>query len=267
MSDKNLSYYQFHKDLGYQIYLQFEDFDFESELSEVVEMLGFEKVEREQVQSKSFDKLETKVLKINRATPRVAREINREDYILDKYGDESISSKGSYEIYRFKSIGMMIFSEGSNLWELGVNFDESKRDGLRCMLTRFLSLAFANTGVVGFWGLALEDGFVVTRAVKANYESIFIDLKKNILLSYDGMKKIDYDLRILRLDDAIFGDARKMPQEALLSFLSTHTCFMSYQGLAPAIKETLYGLCQKASGYYYPEHSFQPKIAANLPLD
>ena len=42
MSEVNYSYYQFQKTNGYQIYLRFEDFDFETQLSEIVQVMGFD---------------------------------------------------------------------------------------------------------------------------------------------------------------------------------------------------------------------------------
>jgi hypothetical protein len=259
MSESKFSYYQFNEKLNYQVFLRFEDFDFESQLAETLEMMGFNKVERSKVKEIAFDLRQTKVLKIVKASPKLSKQIDTTEFSFDKYGNESISPMGSYSVYKNKNNGMMIFGEGNLLWELGLkaSFDH---DALRVILTRFLSFALARSGVVGFWGVPVDEGFVVMTPKKAMFESVFIDLKKNVVLTYDGVKPINSELQILRLDESLQDKIMGMKREALLSYLSTNTCYFSYSGFEIGIKDTIFELSQIASGYIYPEGNFKPRL-------
>jgi hypothetical protein len=259
MSDSKFSYYQFNEKLDYQVFLRFEDFDFESQFTGVLEMMGFNKIERSKVKEIAFDRRQTKVLKIVKASPKLSKQIDKSDFSFDKYGEESVSPMGSYSVYKYKSTAMMIFGEGNLLWELGVKASFSE-DSLRVVLTRFLSFALASSGVVGFWGVPVDEGFVVMTPKKAMFESIFVDLKKNVVITYDGVKAINSELQILRLDESLKDKIIGMKREALLSYLSTNTCYFSYSGFEIGIKDTIFELSQVASGYIYPEGNFKPRL-------
>jgi hypothetical protein len=258
MSEINFSYYQFNKDLGYQIYLRFEDLEFETQLGDVLGIMGFDKVERDNVKNINFDPLQTKVLKITKASPGVSRQITRSDFLSDKYGPESVSKNGRYNVYRYKKVAMMVFSENSGLWELGIK-DIGNHDALRVIFTRFLSYALAPVGVVGFWGVPVDEGFVVMSPKAANFEAIFVDIKKNVVITFDGVKSIDHELQILRLDSTLANEARPMSREALISFLTVNTNYLSQYGLSSKIKNALYAICKIADAYIYPQENFKPR--------
>ena len=190
MKDSKFSYYQYQKDLGYEVYLRFDDFDFENQFTEVLSMMGFDKVERTEIKNHSFDRYHTRILKVAKATPQEARQIDRVDFVFDKYGPESLSQMGSYDVYRYKNTGMMILGAQSYLWELGIK-NTINQDALRVILTRYLSFALASKGVVGFWGVPVEQGFVVMNSTAAQHESVFVDLAQNVLITYDGKKSIE----------------------------------------------------------------------------
>lgn len=259
MSEAKYSYYQYQKDLGYEVYLRFEDFDFENQLTDTLDIMGFNKVERSSIKDQSFNRYHTKVLNIVKASPRVAKQIDRADYGFDKYGPESLSQMGSYDVYRYKNIGMMVLGEGNYLWELGLK-STSDESALRVILTRFLSFALASRGIVGFWGVPIDEGFVVMSQKNSSSEAIFIDLKNNTILTFDGRKKISSELQILRLDSTLNNSMKKMKPEELLSFLSMNTTHLSYNGFEFNVKETIYELSRDASGYIYPEGNFKPRL-------
>ena len=73
MSQTSFSYYQFKKDLGYQVYLRFEDLDFETQMAQVLTIMGFDKVERDDVKNINFDPTKTKVLKVTEASHAVSK--------------------------------------------------------------------------------------------------------------------------------------------------------------------------------------------------
>lgn len=259
MSEQNFSYYQFRKELGYQVYLRFDDFDFENQLTETLEVMGFDKVERDKIKDQSYDMNQTRVLKISKASPRVSRQIDSTDYVFDKYGPESFSRMGDYDVYRYKGVGMMILGEASLLWELGLKNTEDV-NALRVILTRFLSFALASRGVVGFWGVPIEEGFVVMSPKASNFESIFIDLNQSAILTFDGKKSIETDMQILRLDSTLSNGIKKMKPENLVSFLSMNTTHLSFDGYDIRLKDTVYELAKIAIGFVYPEDNFKPRL-------
>jgi hypothetical protein len=260
MSDQNFSYYQFRKDLNYQVYLRFDDLSFENQLAPVLDLMGFDKVERKAVKEMSFDQQRTRILKVVKATPRITRQIDRKDFSSDKYGPESLSPMGNYEVYRYQGVGMMILGEMNPLWELGLKTSMVSEEELRMIFTRFLSFALAAEGVVGFWGVPVDEGFVVMSPKSANYESIFIDLKKNVLITYDAVKPIESELQILRLDNALLNEVKGMRKEALFSFLTMNTCLLSYHGMDSNIKEAIFELSSVSKGIIYPENNFRSRF-------
>lgn len=258
MSEKNFSYYQFRKSLGYQVYLKFEDFEFETQVMETIKMMGFDKVESKNIKQVSFLRGQTKLLKVMKATPRVARQISQPDMAFDKYGDESISNLGNYQVYRYKNVGMMIFDESSAMWELGLK-GLHNQDALRIIFTRFLSYALEPLNIIGFWGVPVDEGFVVRSPIKAEFESVFVDINKNVILTYDGVREIQSEIQILRLDETLRDEMRIQTKESLISFLSMNTCSLNYTGLSFKMKSLLFDICQVAQGYIYPENNFKPR--------
>jgi len=66
-------------------------------------------------------------------------------------------------------------------------------------------------------------------------------------------------MQILRLDSTLSNEARPMGKEALISFLSMNTNYLSQFGLSIMLKDSLYALCKIADAYIYPEENFKPR--------
>lgn len=252
-------YYQYQKSLNYQIFLKMEGSKVETELSEVFEMLGFSKVDEETVAKTPVHRFETKVLKLDLANPRVARQIQGFGGSLENYGPESLSNQGDYQLYRYQGVGVMVWSENSASWELGFVKPSENKDKIKVMLTRFLSWALGPKGIVGFWGVPVEEGFVVMKPIESNFEAVFVDIGNMSLITQDGVRPIEADLQILRLDSTLMNETKKMQKEALLSFLSANTSYFSYHGLNPAMRKSLYELASFAQGIVYPVANFRPR--------
>lgn len=258
MNSKNVSYYQFQKKMGFPVFLRFEDQDFEAKLSDLVTQMGFEKVKPEELKEISFDKFQTKVLKLSAANFRVSKQIDQ-SHSLDMYGPENLTMLGSYDVYRYKGLGMMIFGSGNYFWELGLKNIESQMSELRVVLTRFLSWALAPLGVIGFWGVPVDEGVVVMKPKEANFESFFIDVKNTKIICFDGVKEINHGFQLLRLDPTLKDRTKRMKKEELVSFLSTNTSYFSYQGLDFNIKEAIFSFATIVDGYVYPVDNFKPR--------
>lgn len=258
-TEKTFSYYKFQKMLDYEVYLRFEDFEFENLFTEVLDVMGFHKIERDSIKDKSFNPYQTKILKVVKATPRVCRQINQNFFEYNGFGVESLSQMGAYDVYKYKGVGMMVIGTNTLFWELGIKRTDD-HNALRTILTRFVSFALAPKGVVGFWGVSIKEGFVVMNPEASNFEAIYVDLEKEILITYDGIKGIAPDLQILRLDSTLRNEAKKMNREQLLSFLTMNTAHLSYTGTIAAISKTILELTHIADGIIYPENNFKPRL-------
>ena len=262
MTEKKFSYYQYHSAQEYPVFLRFEDAEFEGSLVETLTNLGFDKVENDVVKKESFEPYRTRVLKVVKANAKVSRQIDKIDYAVDKYGAESLSPQSDYTVYRYKGVGMMIFGERNLLWELGLKNVFDNEAAIRVILTRFLSFALEASGVLGFWGVPVDEGFVVMKPAMADFEAVFVDVKKNLLLTCEGVKDLAYDLQILRLDDTLNNEVKTMSSEELMGFLSMNTSLMAYDGFNPSLRDSLMKLSQLADGFVYPKENFQPRNEA-----
>lgn len=258
MSTQNGSYYQFRKDLGYPVFLRFEDQSFETKLVELITQMGFEKIKDEELKDITFNKHQTKVLKVLPANFRVSKQIDQSNS-MDMYGPENLTLLGSYDVYRYKGLGMMIFGGGNYFWELGLKNVDSQMLQVRVVLTRFLSWALTPLGVIGFWGVPVDEGVVVMKPKEANFESFFIDVNKTKLICVDGVKDVNPGFQLLRLDPTLRDMTKRMRKEELISFLSTNTSYFSYQGLDFTLKQTIYDFAMMVDGYVYPVENFKPR--------
>jgi hypothetical protein len=258
MSEKNANYYQFRKELGYPVFVRFEDSELELKLEPMLTQIGFNKLDSKELSNISFHKNQTKVLKIQKANFRVSKQIDQ-SHALDTYGPENLTMLGSYDVYRYKNVGMMIFGGGNYFWELGLKNIETSSSEIRVIMARFLSWSLAPLGVVGFWGVPVDDGVVVMKPKEAKFESFFIDVKQMKLICVDGIKDIFPGFQLLRLDATLKDATRRMKKEALVSFLTMNTTYFSYQGLDLNLKTAIYDISSMVDGYVYPVENFQPR--------
>lgn len=259
MEKQKATYYQYQAELNYQVYLRLEGAQLQTVLAETLDIFGFSKVEEEDLKKIAFNKGETRVLKVSEANARVAKQIQRASGGLESFGPESISNHGNYQLYRYQSAGMMVFSESSPTWELGLVRPEANLEKVKAMLVRFLSWALASKGVVGFWAVPVEQGFVVMKPVESNYEAVFVDIEQMSLITYEGIRPIEADLQILRLDETLRNESKTMSREALLSYLTTNTSHFSYHGVTGAMRKSLLDLASFATGVVYPVENFRPR--------
>ena len=258
MSTNDFSYYKFRKDLDYQIYLRFEDFDFESKLVETLELMGFEKIERDEVKKIAFYKDNTRVLKVTKAAARIHRKMDGQG-LLKINEQECFQAMGLYDIYMYKNVAMMVLGEHNPLWELGIKATEDSF-ALRVVFTRFLSMALASQGVIGFWGTPVDQGFVMMNQSESNSESVFIDIEKGHYMTFEGVNTIPVDLQILRLSPTLKDEALKMPKESLYSFLSIKSVLPLRRNKPEKYLQSLYELTQVATGFDYPEMNFKSRL-------
>jgi hypothetical protein len=263
------AYYQFHKEIGLPIFIALDTTCFDSTLPEFLVKLKFvrltENEEKDAIKTISETK-NSRCLMINEASLKVSKQIYS-TMESDRFGDETIFAKDGYRVYRQKNLALMVYSFGANTWELGTYRDFGSKENHQKAMTiinRFLSLALAPIGIVGFFGVTIDEGMVVQRMLESKGEVVFLDLNHHRAFTLDGVKRISPKFKILRLDPTIKGRNIKMSNEEYLSFLTSHVSYFDYTGLSIPVRQMVQAICKMTEGLIHPEESFRPRIDLSL---
>lgn len=261
MEDKKTQYYQFRKEDKIPFYIQFEDTSFKNNFDVLLKEYHFTKIDEKEVSEISLNSESVKVVKIIAATPRVAIQIGQSSIVMDKYGPESLTPRGSYDVYRYKGIAMMMMAHGNYYWELGVHnaHIEETQEAMRIVMNRVIAWALEPLGIIGFWGVPVEEGVVVMSQAQSKGEAIYVDLKSNRVFTVEGDHQITTEFKILRLDETLSGKSITMKKEQLISFLSTRSTYFSYSGITFEIKKSIFDLASITSGLVYPFENYKPR--------
>ena len=259
---KEISYFQFQKELGYPVFVRFEEKDLEFKCESMLTKMGFSKLGEEEFKQIEIVNDKTRILNIQGASIKVAKQIDQAG-AFDSYGPESVREFGTYDVYRYKGVGMIMCGHNSTLWEAGIKSIEKNPLEVKTLVVRYLSLALAPFGVISFWGVPVNEGFVIMKAGEANFETVFVDIDNNCFITQDGIQDISFDTQILRLDESLKGRVKGMSKEELVSFLSVKTCYLSGRGLDPRIKDSIFELANTVEGFIYPVENFKPRNGAD----
>jgi hypothetical protein len=263
------TYFQYQKDLNLPIYLSADLGVFESSFGEFLSKMKFHKL-TDKEEATALDEIKknnhARILHITEASPLVAKQI-QSTMESDRYGAESIIPKDGYRVYRHKDVGLMVYSFGAKEWQLGCykDFGASQFSYAgRMVLNRFLSWALVPHGLVGFWGVSVDDGMVAQRPIDSRGEVVFIDVVGLRMISFEGVKKLRPHFKILRLDPTLKGRNIKMTSEELLSFLSAHCSYMDTSGLSVPVRQMIQALSKMTEGLLHPQESFRPRTDLSL---
>lgn len=269
-SDIKWSYFQYQKDMQLPVFIKFDSETFGEELAQFLVKYGFSKLsdgEGAEAEAKINMVPNARLLTISEASAVVAKQIEVTSE-SDRFGMESINPKNGYKVYRYKDLGLMIYSYGASQWQLGTFSDFGGPDfeiESRTVLLRFLSWSLAPLGIIGFWGTNVDEGLVVMRQAKANNEAVFIDMKSKNIISVDGVTKMKSRFKIVRLDSTLRGRNVRMSREELISFLSHHTSFFDYNNmLSVAVRQMIQTMATRLEGVLHPEESFRPRTDLSL---
>jgi len=263
-----LTYMQFYPNLDIPIYVSFSLESFSPELFELLLKNGFVKIEEKEV-LKLPETLKNnrfaRILKITEASLNIAKKIDyfRED---DKFGAETVTPKKGYSIYRFRGIGIMIYSFGSKQWELGCfsDFGSQEIEAANVVINRFVSWALAGLGTIGFWGVPVDNGIVVMNQADSKGEVVYVDIFNNMVFSVDGMKKIKSNFRIIRLDATLKNRNIMLRPSELLSFLIVNCTYFDYYGLSVPVRQVIRKMSSSIPGILHPKESFRPRTDLGL---
>lgn len=263
------SYFQYQKDLNLPVYLSADLSSFESSFGEFLAKMKFHKLsDKEEAAALEEIKKNNKarILHVSEATPLVAKQIQGM-MESDRYGAESIIPKDGYKVYRYKDTGLMVYSFGAKEWQLGCYKDFGSNEVMlasRMVINRFLSWALVPHGIVGLWGVTVDDGMVAQRAIDSKGEAVFIDVKELRMITLDGVKKLRPHFKILRLDPTLKGRNIRMTSEELLSFLSAHCSYFDSVGLSVPVRQMIQALSKITEGLIHPQESFRPRTDLSL---
>ncbi len=258
--ENKTQYFEWNSELGYQLYLKIEQSDLVEVLKPTLEIVGFGEIVDENFKQKKITSAKsTRIITIKKASPALGKKIDYSGGLFDSFAQESVYTQSISNVYRFKNTALLLFDENKIQWELALKINNLDLNNFRVVMTRAISFALSTTGVVGLWGIPVEEGVVVRRPYDSQFESVFIDLDKNLLITYNGIQNIESGLSIIRLDQTMMRDFIRMKHDELIPFLSSHCTYFSYAGMHPRIKQSLYKLAQLSDGLIYPEERFKPR--------
>ncbi len=255
------SVYKFTQSEKYPIYLKLEDFEDEKLAKDILFSCGFIPFQgKEEDLQKLLDnpKESCKYIKLKAASFKIAAQIGSTSSV-DQYGAESISPRGSFKIYRYAGMSMLIYASTSKEWELAAMphfFAESNAAIARVVINRILSWALAPMGIVGFWGEVIKDGLVIRNAREAHGEACFVDLRRMMIIHAQGESPIKSSFNFVRPDRTLKDRMITMRAEELFSFLCSKTTYFDFQGLSVAVRQILQQMSRVLIGIVYPEEKF-----------
>ncbi len=259
-------YYQFHKSADLPIFVSCDPAIFDATLLNFLSGMKFDEVEFSCVEEGLKSNQHARILEIEEATNIVAKRID-EASDTDSYGLERVTPSSGYRVYRYKGVGMLIYSYKHKEWRLGCFNDFGAAENVvayKSVINRFLSWSLASLGLVGFWGVIVDEGVVVMRQGSSRGEAVFIDIMKRRIFSEDGIKKMRSRFQIMKLDSSLHGRNIKMSGEELLSFLSNHCTYFDYDSLSVPVRQLIQSLAKTVVGVLHPQESFKPRTDLSL---
>ncbi len=263
------TYFQYQKELNLPIYISADLTTFDPSFAEFLGKMKFVKLDEKQ-ETEALGQIKknnnARVLHVSEASVLVAKQI-QSMMESDRYGAESVIAKEGYRVYRYKDLGLMVYSFGVKEWKLGCYKDFGSAGVMiasRMMINRFLSWALVPHGIVGLWGVTVDDGMVAQKPSDSRGEAVFIDVVGLRMITLDGVKKLRSHFKVLRLDPTLKGRNIKMTNEELLSFLSVHCSYMDTAGLSIPVRQMVQALSKMTEGLIHPQESFRPRTDLSL---
>ena len=261
------TYFQFRSESRIPVYMRVNLDEFNPDLAQFFVGMGFEQLsenDAKKAQAIIIAEPSARVLKISEATPYVARQIDRRTVGV---GDESVTPRDGYKVYRYFSKALLVYSFRAREWSMGCFSDfgeDQKILASKIIINRYLAWALAPHGIMGFWGVPVDEGVVIMRPEESLAEAVYIDIKGSKVFSIEGSQKIKSRFNIMRLNKSIHGKNIKMSQEELLSFLTMNSAYFDHKGLSVPVRQIIQLLSKTAIGLIHPEENFRPRADLSL---
>ena len=263
---RTMKCYQYQKSCGHPIFIKFDPNFFEASLTSFLGQMRFEEIPEEEMTKIANQENHARILELEEASTQVAMRID-ETSESDRYGFEKVTPMSGYRVYRYKGIGMLVYSYKHTEWRLGCFNDFGHPDNelaCRTIINRFLSWSLIPLGMVGFWGVPVDEGIVVMKQGAANGEAIFVNILGREVLSMDGIRALKSRFQIMKLDPTLQGRNIKMTPEEVLSFLSNHCTYFDYDSLSVPARQLIQTLSRTVVGLLHPLESFKPRTDLSL---
>ncbi len=262
---QRFTYFQFFREDNYPIYLRIYMPDFNSELYETFQEIGLQELADDEIY-KVQDVLSQnslgRILTVREAGLNAGRQIEQ-TMESDRYGKESIVPGDGYRVYRYRGVGLIVYSMGAQEWELGCfhTFGQGVQGKIQAkiVLNRYLGWSATNLGILGIWGNCIDEGIVLLNPSKAEGESVYIDIFQKKLLYAGSRKNIKGKFRIIKLDSFANNEGHALKKEELMSSLIKYTTYFEYTGQSVGQRQMLFSLAQMVEGWVAPEENFRPK--------
>lgn len=245
------NYYQYRKTHDYPVYVRLRQDELNPKFEHLLRELGFDLLADKDSKKIPLNRPHTRVLTVQTAGPKLNSQIHGSD-LLDRYGLESLSYQSSMPIYTYRKVGLLALPLSKTLWDLALSQDIALTDqmiGMRVVLVRFLALALSDMGIICYWGTLKDNSVIVMKQNQSFGEAIVIDFSKRIAFFNGGQMSIGNNIKLIRKDKEM-RVATPMGREELISFLSVSSCLLSFSGITPAMKKSIYDLSSFTSASY-----------------
>ena len=267
MSEKEriIKYFSLGEDLDYPIYLRTEDQGILKEALDMVLGFGFKPLDEEKAKEIDSDlegSEDTRVLDLSCASPEVRLQLSRIQE-SDLYGFESIIPQDGYNVYRYKNGGVLVFSNTANVWKLGcwTSFKErnDSKKAYNIILNRFLSWAFVEHGVIGFWGRIVGKEVELLKQKESRGEAVYVDTKRKIIFNFKGatLPIKDADIVIEEKEAVSTSDnkRRTTSKEKFISLLFSSCTYFDLKGLNKGVREMIAKIAKTQCAYIKPKRT------------
>ncbi len=257
------NYFYLGEELNYPIYLKVQDQAVPKEIVDMILSFGFKALDEErskEIESVLREREDSRVLDISCASPDVRLQLSRIQE-SDLYGFESIIPQNGYNVYRYKDGGVLVFSNSANMWKLGCWTGFKEGDDLKkaynIILNRFVSWAFVEHGVIGFWGRILGKEIELLKQKESNGEAFYIDTEKNVAFNFKGELLSIQNVDIVREERGVVmapnKKKRAVSKERFISLLFGSCTFFDLKGLSVRVREMIAKIAKTQCGYIKPK--------------
>jgi hypothetical protein len=253
-----LTVFQFQSACEWPIYLAVRLGEFESGLIGFLTDLGFDLVpglDELALEKRLQTHQHGRLLQLELASAKVAQQI-RSTQETDRYGLESMTPAQGYKIYRYKGRALMIVSFGAETWRAGVfrdfGHEPTTQANDRVVVNRYLAWALSSFGVVGFFGKLDGHQTTLLKPIDSAGHAVYWDWAEQRLVAGGSLYPLRPEHIFTRRVLQVRNREARMSGEELLSALSTHTTYLSYEGLSVSVRQSLQAMAKSIEGRHVP---------------
>lgn len=257
-------FFQYYKEADYPVFIKLDSDFLKADFFKLLKELHFTELTSDEVKSKSalFSHRFCRVLHITEATPKTSQLI-KSNSTDDRFGPETFTDLATHRVYRYKDQALVVYSFRFKEWQMGCysTFAEGEHFfEAKMVMGRFLGWSLSVLGIVGFWGSPVEEGLVINKPIESRGEVVFLDIKRMVMLTIDGEKKIKSAFTIIRLDNTLSNRNIRMTKEELIGFLGSSTVYVDFQGLTISVRQVIQEISHFAHGIIHPAINFRPRM-------